>query len=459
MANNFDKYNLYRKTYPTFIYKSYELDETDTELKVTYFFEIESLKEFHPTLTFNKKTLSKNIDRDFLNYLIFHVGLVELVSYWKASCSPNVIIEAGYIGEAQIEWFKKLYYYGLGEFFYVNGIEASIEDFMNIKCTASKQEFNISYNGSGNLIPIGGGKDSVVSLELLKNSFEDNNPFIINPKEVTLNCAYAGGYDDDKIVTVKRTICKNLIELNKEGFLNGHTPFSALVAFLSYLTAYMSGKKYIILSNESSANESTVVGTKINHQYSKTYEFENDFNNYTKEYFGIDIKYFSLLRPLSEFQIGMLFSNYEKYHTIFKSCNVGSKSNPWIWCLDCPKCLFVYIILSPFLYKEGLINIFGEDLYEKDSLLDTFKELTGNADTKPFECVGTIREVRYSISLVIDKLESENKDLPYLLKFYKDNYSLELDGLNLKEEFNNEHNLDKEFLDLLKGELNRCIEK
>lgn len=451
------KYQTYRKEYPNFIYKKFEIEESDETFKVTYFFEIENLQKFNPTLTFKK--FNKNYDKDFLNYLIFHVGLVELISYWKATCSPNVYIEAGFINEEQINWFKKLYYYGLGEFFFVNGIDASYDDFMNIKCTTLKQEFNISYTGNGNLIPIGGGKDSVVSLELLKDSFDINNPFIINPKEVTLKCASLGGYDTDQIITVKRTIDKNLLELNKQGFLNGHTPFSALVAFLTYLTAYIYGKKYIVLSNEASANEATVENTKINHQYSKTYEFENDFNNYTKKYFGIDIKYFSLLRPLSEFQIGMLFSKYKKYHKTFKSCNVGSKENPWKWCNNCPKCLFVYTILSPFLYKDDLINIFGEDLFEKESLLETFKELTGNAKTKPFECVGTIREVRYSISLVIDKLEKENKNLPFLLKFYKDNYSLELGNLDLRKEFNNEHNLDKEFLTGLKGELEKCIKK
>lgn len=455
--NNTLKYQTFRKEYPNFIYKKYEVEETDEIFKVTYFFEIENLKKFNPTLTFKK--VNKTYDKDFLNYLIFHVGLVELISYWKATCSPNVYIEAGYINEEQIKWFKKLYYYGLGEFFFINGIDADEENFMNIHCSYESEEFNISYEGYGNLIPIGGGKDSVVSLELLKDSFEINNPFIINPKDVTLECASLGGYDDDKIITVKRTIDKNLLELNKQGFLNGHTPFSALVAFLTYLTAYMYGKKYIVLSNESSANEATVENTKINHQYSKTYEFENDFNNYTKKYFKIDIKYFSLLRPLSEFQIGMLFSKFTKYHKTFKSCNVGSKENPWKWCCNCPKCLFVYIILSPFLYKDGLINIFGEDLYEKENLLETFKELTGNAATKPFECVGTIREVRYSISLIIEKLEKENKNLPFLLKFYRDNYSLELGNLDLKSEFNNENNLDEPFLNILKEELQKCIIK
>lgn len=459
MANNFSKFKEYRDRYPNYIYDSYTYSEENNNLIITFNFEIENLRKFSPTITINKKWISKTVNKEFMNYLVFHIGLVELISYWKCVCSPNVIIKAGYIDEEQINFFKKLYYYGLGEFFYVNEIKTNIDDFMNIKVLGEKRNFKVDYKGIGNLIPIGGGKDSVVSLELLKNSFDINNPFIINPKDVTMDCAKAGGYSDDKIITINRVIDKNLIELNNLGYLNGHTPFSALVAFITYFVSYITGKKYIVLSNEASSNESTVIGTKINHQYSKTYEFENDFNNYTKKYFGIDIKYFSLLRPLSEFQIGMLFSQYKQYHKIFRSCNVGSKMNPWQWCLNCPKCLFVYIILSPFLYKKELIDIFGIDLYDKESLLDIFKELTGNSETKPFECVGTIKEVRYSVSLVIKKLKDENKELPYLLKYYDDNYSKGFESLKLEDEYNFENNLDEDFEEIVKEALKICIKR
>ena len=425
-----DKYNELRNKYDTFIYDSYEIEELENTTKITYNFIVPSLTQYKPTLEVKKFKIDS-----FTKNLIFHIGLVELVSYWKATCSKNVIIKAGYINKEQIEFFKKLYFYGLGELFYTNGITPNYDDFINIKCELKEQNIEIpNYVGNGNLIPIGGGKDSNVTLEIMKSDFEDNLCFIINPKQVTLSCAQTAGYSNEKIVTVKRTIDKNLIELNKQGFINGHTPFSALVAFLSYFNAYITGKKYILLSNESSANESNVDGTKINHQYSKTYEFECDFNEYTKKYFKIDIKYFSLLRPLSEYQIAMLFSNYEKYHKIFKSCNVGSKKEPWHWCCSCPKCLFVYIILSPFLYKEKLIEIFGEDLFEKEYLLDIFIELTGYGKTKPFECVGTYEEVRYAITKTISKLDKQP---------------------NLENKYNRENNLNPYFENLLKSELKK----
>lgn len=444
------KFEELRNNYKEFIYDRYEIVEDEEFVNITYYFEIPGLTTFEPKMIIPKKVIKNEIN-DFARNLIFHIGLVELVSYWKCSCPKNVIIKAGYINEEQIAWFKKLYYYGLGEFLYVNNIDVSMDEFMDIKCIHEYENFNISYNGRGNLIPIGGGKDSCVSLELLKEM--DNTPFIINPKDVHLASAYAAGYTDDEIIGIKRILDKKIVDLNKAGYLNGHTPFSALVSFISYLAAYLTNKKYICLSNEGSANESTVIGTKINHQYSKTYEYENDFNEYTKKFFKIDIKYFSFLRPLSELQIALLFSNFYKYHQIFKSCNVGSKETPWIWCGKCAKCLFVYIILSPKLYKDKLISIFDKDLFEDEDLLPILKELIGDASTKPFECVGTIKEVRYALSLTINKL---GNNLPYLLKYYKDNY--ELIDEKLEDSYNEIHNLPEEFESILKENL-KCLMK
>jgi hypothetical protein len=450
-----DKFNEFRKLYPNFIFDSYEIIEEEN-YKIIYNFEIEGLTKFKPSIEISKDII-KSID-EIDKYFIFHIGMVELISYWKCTCCPNVIIKADYINLDQLKFFKKLYFYGLGEFFYINKIDTNINDFMNIKCIHDKKQIpKISIKTDGCLIPIGGGKDSNVTLEILKDY--NNACFMINPKEVMIKCATVSSFNEDNIVTIKRTIDKNLIDLNNKGYLNGHTPFSSYVAFTSYYMAYKTNKKYITLSNENSANESTVIGTKVNHQYSKTYEFENDFNNYTKKYFTDNIKYFSFLRPLSELQIAMLFSKYKKYHSIFKSCNVGSKSIPWVWCCSCAKCLFVYIILSPFLYKDELVNIFGQDLYEKESLLNIFKELIGDAQTKPFECVGTTKEVRYSISYLINKLLKENKSLPYLLDYYYKNYELSDITEPLLTNFNLENNLPLEFSDLLKEELEKCIKE
>ncbi len=446
---NKEKFLNFRKEYPNFYYRKFQVIDNKNNFELIFTFEIPGLAVFEPKTTIDKKFIV-NSDYNYISYMAFNIGLVELISYWKCTCSPNVIIEAGNLDSYQIEWFRKLYFYGLGEFFYVNGIDTNIKEFMNI--TSVGEKINIpalEYHGAGNLIAIGGGKDSVVSLELLKDM--DNTCFMVNPKVPGIECVKAAGYGD--YLTVKRTIDHNLLELNKQGFLNGHTPFSAILAFVSYLCAYLLNKKYIVLSNEGSANEATVIGTKINHQYSKTYEFENDFNEYAYQYLNINIKYFSFLRCLSELQIAMLFANYKKYHKLFKSCNVGSKQIPWVWCGNCPKCLFVYIILSPFLTKKEMIEIFGNDLYESEELLHTFIELLGYAETKPFECVGTYGEVRYAVSLCINKYKD---NLPFLLQYYKNNYPLALEH-RYETDYNELNNLDDDFVKIIKEELKKYV--
>ena len=237
------------------------------------------------------------------------------------------------------------------------------------------------------------------------------------------------------------------------GFLNGHTPFSAMVAFVSFLTAYLNNKKYIVLSNESSANEVNVLGTKINHQYSKSYEFEKDFQNYAKEFLSKDIQYYSFLRPLSEYQIGMIFARNKKFHKIFKSCNVGSKNDKWKWCCHCAKCLFVYSLLSPFLYKEELVNIFGEDMFENKDIISVFIDLLGKGITKPFDCVGTFEEINYAITKTIQKLEKDK--LPYLLNYYFTNYYDEsILGKDLEHFFSKKNSLSLKEINQIKRAIN-----
>ena len=441
----------YRKKYQNFIYKDYSWSEDKEKLSIEFNFYIEDLTSFNPKITIEKKDIDFDTsNRELIDNIIFNIGLVELISYWKSTCSPNVIIECGSIDDKQINWFKKLYFYGLGELFYTNGINTNVNDFMSIKCYGNKKIFNHEDGTQlfDYLIPIGGGKDSCVTLDIL--SSDNNYGLIINPKKVTLDCAKAAKVS--KVVEVRRTIDSNLLELNNKGFINGHTPFSAMLAFISTLVSYMTGKKYIALSNESSANESNVKGTKINHQYSKSFEFENDFRWYQENYLYTNTEYFSFLRPITEYQIGYLLSKLPKYHHIFKSCNVGSKNETWNWCCKCSKCLFVFSILSPFLYKDDLVNIFGKNLFEDKELLNTFIELIGYGEHKPFDCVGTYDEIKYAISKTIKKLNG--KELPFLLQYYVNNYELvdiKDDLLTYFDEKNN--NLNDNQIKLLKEAL------
>ena len=446
-----------REKHPVFTYDRYEIIDRTDKLIITYYFNLGEDVIFQPKWEFIKKHTDINYEEEgIVHRLAFNLGLVELISYWKCACSPLVRIKAGVIDEEQINWWKQQYYLGLGEFFYTNKIETSREDFMRIEVIPEesiKAYHNTEYIKDGCLIPIGGGKDSNVTMELLKDRQSSNLCYMINKKETSRQCAIIAGYQEDEILVVNRTLDKKLLALNKEGYLNGHTPFSAIVAFSSVLTAYLFDKKYVVLSNESSANESTVEGTEVNHQYSKSYKFELDFITYEETYINSGVHYFSLLRPFSEFQIAKFFAKNEKYLRIFRSCNVGSKVDQW--CCNCPKCLFVYIILSPFLPLERLVEIFGSDLLNNESLIPIFNQLIGDEPEKPFECVGTCDEINTAICMVIENREAENLELPKLYSHYK-NKSLYASYRSRGENpymkfYNDENSVPKEFTNRIKN--------
>ena len=447
----------YRKTYKEFYYNSYSIEEDNETIYIQYEFEIAGLTKFEPKIKILKKQLNfKEINSNYVKNMVFHIGLIELISYWKSTCSPKIIIKCGYLNEEQIKWWKKLYFYGLGELFYTNHIQTNLNDFLEIECENPTKQIKyekIEDTATGYIVPIGGGKDSVVTLETLQIHKENDYCLIINPKEVTLQCAKIAGLKENNIIEIYRTIDPKLIDLNQQGYINGHTPFSAMLAFLSYLVAYLLSKKYIALSNENSANESNVTGQKINHQYSKSFEFECDFSNYAQKYLKAPVTYFSFLRPLNELQIAKIFARQEKYHSVFRSCNVGSKETKWNWCCHCAKCLFAYTILSPYLYKDKLIKIFGIDMFEQSDLLKIFIELTGNGETKPFDCVGTFEEVNYAISKTIENIEYKNEKLPYLLQYYKNNYKLIDTSDDITIRYNNQNNLNEEQNNMLRKEV------
>jgi len=451
------KYELLRKEYNCLEYIDFQYQIVNDGLHVTFNFSFDGKINFTPGFLiprrryFTNFPTTESLSSPAFQSLIFHIGMIELISYWKAVCPKIIIIKPYLLNDKQIAWWKNVYFHGLGEFFYTNYIKADAESFVEIKCTGKKTlPLFESKCDETVIVPIGGGKDSVVSLELLRDSF-NVRPFIMNPRGATIECARVAGFGNDGFIEVNRFLDKKLLELNAAGYLNGHTPFSALLAFYSLLVAHIAGHKHIALSNESSANEPTIAGTEVNHQYSKSTSFEKDFREYVQGYLSEDFNYFSFLRPLSELQIACLFAANVKYYPVFKSCNAGSKTDSW--CCNCPKCLFAFTILSPFIPLDELITIFGENLFEKPSMLPYLKELCGLTDEKPFECVGTIDEVNAALQLFIS--ENQHKRLPLLLDYYSNTSLFETYSKTAAESIlstlNSDHFLTKEFLQVIEN--------
>lgn len=369
-----------RAKHPRFIYKSFEINSN----KIRFLFLLEPDIVFTPEITLPEKITANE-------WLVFNLGMVEAISYWKAACPPELVVEAGSLTAEQISWWHDLFINGLGEFFYKNQVDFTTPDFLTIsspsRTSRTSRTFNTSYNGD--LILASGGKDSAVTLELTKSMPQRKVAMLLNPTPAALKIVETAGY---KSIIVKRTIDATLLELNHQGYLNGHTPFSAYLAFLGTLVASIHGFKHVVASNESSASEGNIeyLGKIINHQYSKSFEFEKKFREYENP------NYFSFLRPLSELQVAGLFAKMQKYHKVFASCNELLGNG---WCGKCAKCAFVYLILSPFLSTQKMIKIFGSDFFEKQELQRHFLDLTGAGKLKPFECVGTPEEAQGAIAM------------------------------------------------------------
>lgn len=437
MENRTDTYLDLRRRYPLFEYLGFSYRNDNKGFHLEFDFRMGDIR-FRPTALVERRAfLNFDLPAEVLDRLVFDIGLVELVSYWKSACPPLVRIACGTLSPEQTAFWKKLYWHGLGEFFYTNGIQGVFPDtFISMEC--SQQEhiplpspLRRGAGGEAYLVPIGGGKDSVVTLELLRRAGRTIRPLIMNPRGATVECARVAGFPIDEVLVIRRTIDPTLLALNAQGYLNGHTPFSAMLAFYTRLASAFSGIPNVALSNENSANESTVLGSDVNHQYSKSLEFEDDFRAYcnnSNSQLPI-FNYFSFLRPLSELQIAMLFSRFTAYHDVFRSCNAGSKQD--IWCGHCAKCLFAYIILSPFIEPQRLNAIFGKSMLDDLTLLTEFRQLVGLEDTKPFECVGTVGEVRQALAMALRRWYEAGRR-PALLDKLE-----ELDKLEIQEKLDN----------------------
>jgi len=452
---------LLRKKWPRFIYQDYFYKLEGKKLEIFFLFKIE------PDINFKPEVVIENVDEarikkagdKALNNLVFNLGLMEIPSYWKATCSPVIEIKAGSLNSEQIKWWKDLIMRGMGQFFYENQINFRKPNFLTIKSVMKKKPPNptaimLRRNGKV-LVPVGGGKDSVVTLEVLKKAQKKINCFSLNPTEAAQKIMKTTGCQ--KPIIVRRKVDKKLLELNRRGFLNGHTPFSAYLAFLSVLVATILGQKYIAFSNERSSNEGNVkyLGRIINHQWSKSFDFEKKFRKYSKKYLVKNIEYFSFLRPLYEIQIVKLFSRYQKYFPIFLSCNEAyktasdTKKPTKKWCGQCPKCLFIFACLFSFIQEKDLLKIFGKNLFEDKKLLPIMQELVGERRFKPFECVGTQKE-----SLVAFYLSWRKAGNMGILKYFQEKIlpkypNLNKDSKKILSSWNKQHNLPKEFAEIL----------
>jgi len=291
------------------------------------------------------------------------------------------------------------------------------------------------------LVAMGGGKDSLVCLQVLREARIEVQPACVGGSELIGETVKAAQLP---LLRMQRKIAPQLAELNAAGAWNGHIPVTAINSAILVCAAVLYGYRYVVFANESSANEATMTddqGQEINHQYSKSLAFEKSFREVIRLRISPDIEYFSLLRQMSEIAIASHFAKLGSFHPVFSSCNrnfhLDGSRIEGRWCQNCPKCRFAALALAPFLSPQQLLAIQGVDLLDQLEQLPGFKALCGVDEDKPFECVGSIAESRAAMKyLAGDQQWRSKKVIKALADFPEINNSR---GLELEADAEAEH--------------------
>ncbi len=385
---------------------SYDPETADIELK--YMLDGESYTE-----TYHLPGACTGGDPETVERLLGTLHVFAGISYYKTSLPKEIEITHP-VSPADAAFFQSVYEKGLGELFYRNKIDPK-----GIVHFTSNTESVVIPNPTKNdnahpeqkkrriLVPFGGGKDSVVTAMLLKEAGHDVTLLRVGAHGAIDTLAKALGLP---MLIVDRRLDPALFALNAKGALNGHVPITAIISALAMLVAETAGFDVVAFSNERSANEGNTIWNEleINHQWSKSLEFERAFRTHLRDTCDTNVEYVSLLRPWSELRIVQEFVRFTQALPLFTSCNKNWKvgfgeKQKTLWCRTCPKCAFTGLLLAAFLPKEQVVTLQGGDVLGDPALVPLYKELLGLEGHKPFECVGTPRETAAAFHLAHER--------------------------------------------------------
>lgn len=380
-----------------------------TEKKVSFNYRVEFLNRdpLDFTETLELPALPQDLSDKSLQKFFESLSLILGISYYKLYCPPKIKIFFK-LSQKQADFWNTTYKKGLGEFFYRNNLDPeklAKFPYSKIKPNPSR----ISVNESA-LLGIGGGKDSIVAAKLLKD-FKTTSFLVETQRKDTISENVIQKINNPSLI-IKRTLDSKIFETYEGGY-NGHIPISAVFAFVGLLAAAIYKHKYVIVANEHSSNFGNITykGEEMNHQWSKSMEFEGLMQEYTREFITPDITYFSVLRQFYEIRVAKMFSECKEFFPLFTSCNRSFKAfkdrPDSLWCDECPKCAFVFLMLAPFISREELLNIFSKNLFANSDLIPLFNDILGFGNTKPFDCVGTFEEARVAFSMASKKFKDD----------------------------------------------------
>ena len=332
--------------------------------------------------------------------------LVAGVSYYKAAVPGQIRIEGEPIDAATATLLATVYINGLGEFAYRNGLD--LRDRIRFPHSGEAPPAPTLGLREHALVAIGGGKDSLVSIEALRASGVSQTVTWIGGSQLIAACAAQTGLPT---LSIERQLAPQLFDYNRQGAWNGHIPVTAVNSAILAFAAVVLGVDQVVFSNEHSASYGSLIpGTgEVNHQWSKGWAFESAFGEHLRSHVAADLKYYSLLRPLSELAVARQFARSDRYDAHFSSCNrnfhiLGDRPTSR-WCGVCPKCHFVFLALAPFMPKPRLVGIVGRNLLDDAAQQGGFDALLEYGDHKPFECVGEGRESRAAMAALAHRPE------------------------------------------------------
>jgi hypothetical protein len=347
---------------------------------------------FVETITFETATTTGGAGAPGFERALLHLHIAAGVSYYKAAAPPLVVVEGEGLVLAEREFHRHLYDDGLREFAVANGRPVPRKVAITSGCDHMRVSPAVGADRPGGLlVPIGGGKDSMVLIESVRHLRP--TLFAVNPHHLVIDLAARTGLE---LIVVRRTLSPQLMDLNRSGALNGHVPITAIVSLIAVVGSFLYGYDTIAMAVERSASEETVQvdGVPVNHQYSKSLGFERLLQDLITTTIDPGLNYGSALRPYSELGIARAFARLTGYHDAFCSCNTAFRQSAAPgdrWCGHCPKCRFVGLMLAPFLSPGAVAAIIGHDLFDQPGQVPGFAALMSDVD-KPFECVGERRE-------------------------------------------------------------------
>jgi hypothetical protein len=346
--------------------------------------------------------------------------LVAGVSYYKAAVPPEIAIDGYAIDADTAALLQAIYRNGLGEFAYRNGLSLEGKLAFPVNSTVGAAEAATRHPqasvaasaaptvGERALVAIGGGKDSLVTIEALRAAGVAQTVAWIGGSQLIAACAARTGLPT---LNIGRQLAPELFDFNRKGAWNGHIPVTAVNSAILVLAAALHGAGQVVFSNERSASYGSMIpGTgEVNHQWSKGWEFERLFGEYVERSVAKGLHYYSLLRPLSELAVARLFARSDRYDAHFSSCNrnfhILGERPVNRWCGQCPKCHFVFLALAPFMSKPRLVGILGRNLLDDMEQVAGYDALLEYQDHKPFECVGEGRESRAAMAALAQRPE------------------------------------------------------